>query len=120
MSPGHLIVTLPIDDPSTKWLKGNPNFPEKMVLAQHWFYLVTTPKLSDEEAYEISKGVWINYKELGPVNPRFPRDWKPENMVTTHAGIPYHPGAIKWFKEKGVWTPEMDQLQQKWLAESVK
>ena len=82
---------------------------------------MATPGLNVNVVYEITKAVWENYKELAPVHSRFLRDWKPENMANpNYASIPFHPGVIKWFKEKGVWAPEMEQLQQKLLAESVK
>ena len=120
MAPGYIPFKLPKADVSLKWLKDDPNIPEEIVSLQFWFYLVTLPELSDEVSYVISKAVWENYKELAPVFPRFLRDWKPEEMVNKNAFIPYHNGAIKWFKEKGVWTTEMEKLQQRLLAESVK
>ncbi len=120
MAPGHIPFKLLKNDLSLKWLKDNPNIPDEMVVLKFWFYLVTLPELSDEVSYVISKAVWENYKELAPVFPRFLRDWKPEEMVNINAFIPYHNGAIKWFKERGVWTTEMEKLQQRLLAESVK
>jgi TRAP transporter TAXI family solute receptor len=121
ISPGYMPIKInKKDDFTLNWLKDDPNIPEEIVFLRYWFYLVTTPELSDEVAYEISKAVWENYKELAPVFQRFLRDWRPENMVSINAFIPYHPGAIRWFKEKGVWTPEMEKLQQRLLAESVK
>jgi TRAP transporter TAXI family solute receptor len=120
MAPGYIPFKLPKDDVTLKWLKDDPNIPGEIVSLRFWFYLVTFPELSNEVSYAISKAVWENYKELAPVFPRFLRDWKPEEMVSKNAFIPYHTGAIKWFKEKGVWTAEMEELQQRLLAESVR
>jgi hypothetical protein len=30
--------------------------------------------------------------------------------------MPYHPAAVRFFKDRGVWKPEMDEAQQKLLA----
>jgi TRAP transporter TAXI family solute receptor len=119
-TPGYLVVTLGKDDESLKWLKDNRNFPEKLILSQFWFYVVTTPEFSNDLAYEFAKTTWLNCRDLAPISPRFYRDLKPENMATKDAVIPYHPGVVRWFKEKGVWTTELEQLEQKLLAESVK
>lgn len=76
--------------------------------------LVSRPDLTEEAAYLIVKTIWENLAELEPANPRF-KAWKTEGFASLHAVIPYHPGSIKWFKEKGVWTKELDELQAKLL-----
>jgi len=79
-------------------------------------YLVASKELSDEAAYEVVKALWENNKELGEAYSAL-RAWVPGRMVSKEAYIPYHPGAIKFFKEKGKWGKEMDALQAKLLAE---
>jgi TRAP transporter TAXI family solute receptor len=67
--------------------------------------------LSDDVAYEIVKTVWQHYEEMGAIHAHL-KTWTPTVMVSTAATIPYHPGAIKWYKEQKVWTDEMEQLQK--------
>jgi hypothetical protein len=38
-------------------------------------------------------------------------------MVSDKAFIPYHSGAIKFFRERGIWTKEMEALQAKLLTQ---
>ncbi|MBI2359817.1 MAG: TAXI family TRAP transporter solute-binding subunit [Deltaproteobacteria bacterium] len=79
-------------------------------------YLVATKFMSDEVAYEIVKTLWERNEELGPVHPGL-KEWTRERMVNQTVFIPYHPGAIKFLKEKGVWSKEMDALQAKLLGD---
>jgi TRAP transporter TAXI family solute receptor len=78
-------------------------------------YLIARENLSDVAAYQVAKALWENYKELGTIH-KLLKDWIPEKFVTTEALIPYHPGAIRFYKEKGVWTSEMEKLQEELLA----
>jgi len=79
-------------------------------------YLVAARQFSDDAAYAIVKALWENTKELWAAYPAL-RSWRQERMVSKTAFIPYHPGAIKFFKEKGVWDKSMDDLQAKLLAQ---
>jgi len=79
-------------------------------------YLVAGKDLSDEAAYEIVKALWEFNQELGAAY-RLLKEWQRERMVSSQAFIPYHPGAIRFFKEKGAWTKEMDALQAQRMSE---
>jgi TRAP transporter TAXI family solute receptor len=55
----------------------------------------------------VIRAFWDHYKELQPIHPRL-RQWTPDRFATTGVVIPYHPAAIEFYKEKGVWTKEID------------
>lgn len=82
-----------------------------------WSYptvVLSSTNMPDNVAYTIVKTWWDNYQKLTPIDAQF-EDWKPEIYVSKTAVVPYHPGAIAFYKEKGVWNAEMDQLQQSLL-----
>ena len=79
-----------------------------------WSYgisIVASTHMSDELAYTIIKTWWEHWKELEPIHPQL-RGWSPEVFVQETATIPYHPGAIKLYKEKGKWSAEWDRNQE--------
>jgi uncharacterized protein len=78
----------------------------------------TSTYLPEEAAYALVKAWWDRYKELEPIHPQF-RGWIPDIYVTKLATIPYHPGAIKFYKEKGVWTAEYDRIQERLLKREI-
>lgn len=67
---------------------------------------VSMQDTSDDLAYGLTKAVMENYdafKESGPGMDGYQLDNQNFNWI-----FPYHPGSIKYFKEKGVWTDEHD------------
>ncbi|MEE8434178.1 MAG: TAXI family TRAP transporter solute-binding subunit [bacterium] len=79
-------------------------------------YLVATKHMSRETAYTMVKVLWEHNKELGAAH-RALRGWRTQRMVSAKALIPYHPGVVKFYKEKGVWNDRMDALQAKLMAQ---
>ena len=70
--------------------------------------------LDEDLVYRMVKALIENYDELKTINPVM-ADWKPE-VAVQELPIPYHPGAIKYYREKGLWSTKMDELQQKLLS----
>ncbi len=56
-------------------------------------------KVSDEQAYAMTKATAENMEVLGQVEPDL-RGWDLKNMAT-EVGVPIHPGSMKYFKERG-------------------
>ena len=72
--------------------------------------------LSDDVVYLITKVLWEHYKELVPIHGSF-KSWNNTNFMRLEGvSLPYHQGAIRFYKEKGVWTPEMDKVQRRLLG----
>ncbi|MGR7994296.1 MULTISPECIES: TAXI family TRAP transporter solute-binding subunit [unclassified Xanthobacter] len=65
-------------------------------------FLVTRSNMKDEEVYEITKAIYDNLPELAAAHSAA-KSIKLENAMKG-SPVPFHPGAAKYFKEKGV-TP---------------
>ena len=62
--------------------------------------LVVNKDLSDDLVYHIVKTLYANWPELAKVKKKAIEDSKPEKAIMG-AGIPVHPGALRYYKEKG-------------------
>jgi hypothetical protein len=91
------------------WL---PN--EAAFLAYPW-YLYANANLDNEVAQRILQIVWDHQKDLAATHPIF-RGWTHKAMLTNEPQIPYHPGAVSFYKGKGLWTPAIDAEQKKLLS----
>jgi TRAP transporter TAXI family solute receptor len=79
-----------------------------------WSYgiaVVASTHMRDEVAASLLNTWREHWKELGPIHPVL-RGWRPEKFVQKTATIPYHPGAIKFYKKTGQWNSEADRNQE--------
>jgi hypothetical protein len=93
----------------------NPEVKNDALIMGTPIYLVTHKNLSDDAVYEITKVAWQNQKELEAIHPIF-KQWTHQNVVSPDVVIPYHPGAIRFYKEVGAWSDAMDKVQKQLLA----
>jgi TRAP transporter TAXI family solute receptor len=63
--------------------------------------VVINKDVPDEIAYNIVKTLYANWPELAKVKKKAIENSKPEKALMG-AGIPVHPGALKYYKEKGL------------------
>jgi TRAP transporter TAXI family solute receptor len=79
---------------------------------------VARKDVSEAAIYEITKALYEHNAEL--VKRPGLMEWTTKRFVTKEPLIPYHPGAIKFYTEKGLWTKEMEAFQKSRLAEEPK
>jgi hypothetical protein len=70
--------------------------------------------LGTDVVYTYLKAIYSHFDEYKDVHPML-QQWTPERGVTSFP-LPGHPGAIKYFKEMGLWTAEREALNQKLIA----
>ena len=65
--------------------------------------VVSGTHVTDDVVYALTKTAYENKKDLVKSHGSF-MSFFPKNMVKRSFTIPYHPGAIKFYKEVGLWT----------------
>jgi len=74
----------------------------------------------DEDlVYRITKAIQDTYDLYKDAHPGLP-GWKVEKGLAIPPQNPYHPGAIKYYKEIGLWTAENDEWQKEGLEVQAK
>ena len=62
--------------------------------------VVTSAKVADDTVYALVKAVFDNFDEFKKLHPAF-AILDPKAMITNGLSAPLHPGAVKFYKEKG-------------------
>lgn len=94
--------------------KGVPGVPEDTPLWAAPLAIVTAERLPEHVAYKLTETWWNHYQEYQTIHPVL-KQWTPEVFTNVHVTLPFHEGSVRFFKEKGVWTPELEKKQQELL-----
>jgi uncharacterized protein len=78
-------------------------------------YLTGHKAAAERLVNTIVKNVWDNVDKLPPLHPGF-KEWTRQRAVSADVTIPYHPAAVQFYKERGVWPANMDEAQRRVLS----
>jgi TRAP transporter TAXI family solute receptor len=70
-------------------------------------HLASSTKVSDKTVATLLKAWWDNLAELQTIHPQF-KKWTKDVQAITNFTVPYHAGAVNFYKEVGVWTAKHD------------
>lgn len=105
--PGYYLEDIPANDSRFRNKSAVPN----AVCYQN--AMITSQEMDEEVVYQIVKALYDHndvYAGSHPACKYWSIDHKPISRT-----VPYHPGAIRYFKEKGIWTAEDQAYQEKML-----
>jgi len=72
--------------------------------------------VSGDAVYALVKAALDNNKEYASVHPLLPE--VDAARAATMVGVPFHPGAIRYYREKGIWTADHEKLNAGYLSKS--
>jgi hypothetical protein len=78
-----------------------PSYDKPNANTDVWNILVTGDKMSDDDAYKIVKTLVEKKADLVAVH-KDAASFSLENQVQSRSPVPFHPGALRYFKEMGV------------------
>ncbi len=70
-------------------------------------HVASSTKISDRTVSTLLKAWWDNLAELHTIHPQF-KKWTKDVQAITNFTVPYHAGAVKFYKEAGVWSAKHD------------
>ena len=76
---------------------------------------VSSTQVADDTIYEVVKAMHLGFDVYKDMHKAMPA-WNINTAVSNPSPVPYHEGAIRYFKEVGVWKADMDV----WQAEQLK
>ncbi|MCL6498425.1 MAG: TAXI family TRAP transporter solute-binding subunit [Firmicutes bacterium] len=82
-------------------------------------YLLTHKDLPEDVVYRVTRTLWEHNRRLWPLHSAF-EEWATRRYADPGVTVPYHPGAIRLYREKGAWTQAMDQAQARLLQEAAR
>jgi len=106
--PGYYVQDVPAKDPRFRNTSAVPN----AICYQNAMF--TSVDTHPDVVYGVAKAIFENTDEFKDTHPAA-KYWSLSHKPVQPA-VPYHDGSIRFFKEKGLWTGEMQAYQEKLLA----
>src|SRR5207342_834870 len=78
-----------------------PGYDKDNSITEVWNLIVTGDKMSNEDAYSVVKTLVEKKADIVAVH-KEAESFSLDNQVQERSPIPFHPGALKYFKEKGI------------------
>src|SRR6476619_2476712 len=78
-----------------------PGYDTENSITEVWNLIVTGDKMSDDDAYIIVKTLVEKKADIVAVH-KEAESFSLDNQIQERSPIPFHPGALKYFKEKGI------------------
>ncbi len=72
--------------------------------------------LEDEVVHGVLEAIYDHFDEFASSHPSL-EDMTIDRAVSLRSIVPYHPAAIAFYKERGVWTAEADAMQERLMDE---
>jgi TRAP transporter TAXI family solute receptor len=104
---GYYLDNIPANDPRYRNKSPVPN----AVCYQNAMF--TSAGMDPEIVYGVAKAIYDHSDEFKDTHPSA-KYWSLKHRPVSLA-VPYHDGAIRYFKEKGLWTPEAQAYQDRLL-----
>ena len=80
--------------------------------------MATSTATSDKLVRTILEVMWNNQEKIRKIHPNA-RLFDRTRMATLSASIPFHEAAVQFYKDKGIWTDELEQRQQQLLKQPI-
>ncbi|MGB7180514.1 MAG: TAXI family TRAP transporter solute-binding subunit [Burkholderiaceae bacterium] len=91
-------------------MKSRPYVRDKTKVALYGAYLNISGSMADDDAYLLTKTVHENWEKFQKDYPPT-RGVKQNQLAPVPNAIPYHNGAVRFYKEAGLWTADHDKAQ---------
>jgi len=75
---------------------------------------IVREEIPEAKVYNAQKALFVHYEEFAAMHVRAAETTL--KKAISNQSIPSHDGAIKYFKEKGVWSEDRDKVQKKMLG----
>ncbi len=100
-----------------EWAPGPPGLLAPIPLLTFAQNIICNEKLPDAVVESLLNTWWDNIAALRPLHPSLATLKSPQMLFEPNAGMPYHSGAISFFKKKGLWDAKQDLFQQRLLKD---